>query len=271
MCGWSTGGPRCEAPRAAKAWATASARNLARRLRRAACAKRGFDGLGSRLKHLRRALRTHAGLESANKVHDHNLGTAIARAVGLGILSDEQAKEARMVKRAGDIARHCAFAGVATTAAAVHQADAGAGPPPSAIGQGQEAEQNIDLNVVAEAEEAGFDTCSASSSFTSVIDLEDVSVPSAAKVFDLDADDLDTYEVQFFAGGAFYTQEDHPAHLGEHPAARAVADLVGQDLQIWRQLVDDAFTDNDRELCGRVGTQTSIQTQMLYASWISST
>ena len=93
-------------------WAAASARNLARRLRRErARAAAAPESLVARAESLRRSLQTHAELDAWNKHHRHNMGAALAEAKSNG-LPPELVEQARRDKRAGDWARHAPFTGL---------------------------------------------------------------------------------------------------------------------------------------------------------------
>ena len=108
------GGPRQSTQAATGSmWAAASARNLARRLRRQALQRSQayIRNLGLRLQHLRAALCIHANIEGRIGMHYHNLGEAIGCAKAKGALSPLEVREAKVAKELGDLARHAAFHG----------------------------------------------------------------------------------------------------------------------------------------------------------------
>ena len=97
-----------EAAKQAKEWAAASARNLARRLRRA---RRVLVGSSMRLRErveaLSAALAEHARLDGVAGRHHHQMGMALAAAAAS--LTPEEIRCSREVKRLGDLARHAPF------------------------------------------------------------------------------------------------------------------------------------------------------------------
>ena len=112
------GAPRSEPSREkAWLWAAASARNLARRLRRERARRADAPALVARAEFLRRSLQTHAALDAWNKHHRHNMGAALAEAK-LNGLPPHLEEQARRDKRAGDWARHAPFSGSGATGSA---------------------------------------------------------------------------------------------------------------------------------------------------------
>ena len=157
----AAGGPRPRAPEAiaarAREWAAASARNLARRLRRKAreSADKTYAEIGTRLNHLRASLRTHQMLSQRNGCHDHNLGAAMVRAEASGLLSEAERQDAKTNKHLGNLARHAPFPHASThkeemadSSAAFHDADAAAGGPrqPAPRPQPRQAAQVYDMD-----------------------------------------------------------------------------------------------------------------------------
>ena len=93
---------------AAREWAAASARGLARRLRRQREALDSHVGdLVTRAGDLRVALRGHQRLDDANGMHHHNMGVALRAAVGR--LPEQELRDIAVDKRLGDRARHAPF------------------------------------------------------------------------------------------------------------------------------------------------------------------
>jgi len=105
----AAGGPGCCRSPSGRGgqWAAASARNLARRLRRARAAGRGPLSLGARLADIGRGLSLHADLDFLNGEHHHCLGRALAAARPR--LAPSQRSDAVLVKRARDMGCHAAF------------------------------------------------------------------------------------------------------------------------------------------------------------------
>lgn len=196
------GGPRSDAPEAAaspaRTWAAASARNLARRLRRQAqaAARQGMAmGMQDRIRHLRRALQSHSRLTQMLGHHVHNHGEALAATSGL--LSKEEFEYEKSTKQLGNWARHASFAHGCSPAIGpsprLHEADAAAG------GQDPHDEGGPSSD---------FASCCSDPGLDGTIGMQ-------ADFFELDADELDSYEVDFYAEQAQDEAETHQERIFE--------------------------------------------------------
>ena len=225
-----------------QSWAAASARTLARRLRRqtlAAIKKGEYIDVGARMRHLKAALLSHARLDKLVGRHEHRHGAALSAARPMLLQEDFQAE--RNIKRLGDLARHSAFQ-------PDHEADAAAG------GLTQRMAEDCEVfGSCCSGSEVPASDCEFGSSCSN---FESHGYLGADYTFELDRDDLDSYEAIFF-GESELGWPDHIMHpdgetVNSFDADKHTADA---DRDRWRPGWSHSDDEIDIALSEFVGVQ----------------